>query len=150
MCTVRNAFDLIYKGKLISYYVYGQVSSSKKTLRLCDIIYEKLYFFLRTSVCTKENTGRKRRELWFTHTTYAVTTDTETYLPCECGLFHTAYFQNGPTVDLMKRFHQYYDGQRDRRVPVTRQLIYCFTQNSWPYIVQNWCRKVTFILLPTR
>mgnify|MGYP000508890341 CR=1 FL=1 len=32
------------------------------------------------------------------------------------NLVNVAYFQNGPTVDLMKRFHQYYDGQRGRRV----------------------------------
>ena len=48
MFTVRNAFDLIYKGKLISYYVYEQVSSSKKTLRLCDIIYEQVCVRKRT------------------------------------------------------------------------------------------------------
>ena len=36
MFTDRNVFNLIYKGKLISYYVYEKVISSKKTLRICD------------------------------------------------------------------------------------------------------------------
>ena len=55
MCTVRNAFDLIYKGKLISYYVYEQVSSSKKTLRLCDIIYNYMTNFYE-QVCVRKRT----------------------------------------------------------------------------------------------
>ena len=32
MFTDRNVFDLIYKGKLITYFVYEQVTSSKKSL----------------------------------------------------------------------------------------------------------------------
>jgi len=34
MFTDRNVFNLIYKNKLLSYYVYEQASSSKKTLRI--------------------------------------------------------------------------------------------------------------------
>jgi len=38
MFTVRNIFDLIYKGKLKSYYAYEQVSYSKKSLCICDFL----------------------------------------------------------------------------------------------------------------
>jgi len=45
-------------------YVYGQVSSSKKTLRNCDVFfYEKVHGFLRTSLCTNQSTEGNRREL---------------------------------------------------------------------------------------
>ena len=42
MFTVRNLFDLINKGKLITYFVYEQVSYSKKSLCICDILNEKI------------------------------------------------------------------------------------------------------------
>ena len=35
MFTDRNVFNLIYKNQLLSYYVFEQVISSKKTLSIC-------------------------------------------------------------------------------------------------------------------
>ena len=45
MFTDRNVFNLIYKSKLLSYYVYGHVSSLKKTLRNCDGFLWKIALF---------------------------------------------------------------------------------------------------------
>jgi len=62
--TDRNVFNHIYKSKLLSHYFYEHVSSSKKTLRICDVFfYQKQHGFLRTSLCTKQNTEGSRHEL---------------------------------------------------------------------------------------
>jgi len=45
MFTYRNVFYLIYKSKLLSHYFYKQVSSSKKTLRICDVFLSKIAWF---------------------------------------------------------------------------------------------------------
>ena len=74
MFTDRNVFNLIYKKKLLSYYVYEQVSSSKKTLRICDVFfiknsmvsYEQVISSNKTlSICAKKMFMKNSKLTWF-------------------------------------------------------------------------------------
>ena len=56
MFTDRTVFNLIYKSHLLSYYVYEQVSSSKKTLRSCDGFFMKNSMVFYEQVCTRNIT----------------------------------------------------------------------------------------------
>jgi len=108
MFTDRNVFNLIYKKKLLSYYVYEQVSSSKKTLRICDFFIWKIAWF----PTNKSGYEGNRSELWLS------IADIETYWPREWGLFTTVYLRHGPTVDLIKRFHSFTDTSIDDVSPI--------------------------------
>ena len=58
MFTVRNVFDIMYKGKLISYYVYEQNSCSKKNpSHLWCVFFENIEWF-------STNKSVYKREHW--------------------------------------------------------------------------------------
>ena len=59
MFTDRNVFNLIYKSKLLSHYFYEQVSSSKKTLRICDGFFMKNSMVSYEQVCVQNRTLKK-------------------------------------------------------------------------------------------
>ena len=105
MFTDRNVFNLIYK----CHFSHTTSTNTSVLQRkpFAFVMYEKQHGFLRTSLCTKQNAEGNCPELLFTHTTYAVMADIETYLPRGWALFTTVYLRNGPTVDLIKRFHSF-------------------------------------------
>jgi len=57
MFTVRNVFDIMYKGKLISYYVYEQNSCSKKNPShlWCVFVWKHRMVFYE-QVCVRKRT----------------------------------------------------------------------------------------------
>ena len=103
MCTVRNAFDLINKSKQLSYYVYGQVSSSKKPhlwylfMKNSMVFYEQVCVRSRTlkEIAANCDSCIKRMRLWQTqkHTTLV-----------NGAYLQPLIFDFYPTVDLIKRF----------------------------------------------
>jgi len=54
--TDRNVFNHIYKSKLLSHYFYEHVSSSKKTLRICDVFFIKNSMVSYEQVCVRNRT----------------------------------------------------------------------------------------------
>ena len=88
--------------------------------------------FFYEQVCVRNRTLKEiaaNCDSRITHTTYAVMTNTE---PREWGLFTTVYLRNGPTVDLIKRFHSFTDASIDDRSALVNPSSSC-----WSMIFSN-------------
>ena len=79
MFTVRNVFNLIYKNQLLSYYVFEQVISSKKTLPICDNFCLKIARCFTNKSDYETEHWRKSPRIVIHAYMYAVMADIETY-----------------------------------------------------------------------
>ena len=104
MFTVRNVFDIMYKGKLISYYVYEQNSSSKKypSHLWCAYFWKHRMVFYE-QVCVRKRTLTEIAPNCYSRIQCMRPRHTQKH----CNL------RKCPTVDLMKHFLSFTDTSID-------------------------------------